>query len=193
MHSSLFRSALVLGLLSAIGPFSIDMYLPAMPDIGADLGAPETQVQMTITLYFLAFGVSQFLWGPMADAWGRKLPLLIGIGIFAVGSVLCAFAPTIGWLIAARFLQGIGGQLAVRTRNSDQLGAAAEEAGGVAFRGVDVGLRAAVHRAERRRRSGERERIGGGSGGHRKHPHRGFEQLRETQLQSCGQRVAAVA
>jgi DHA1 family bicyclomycin/chloramphenicol resistance-like MFS transporter len=109
MHSSLFRSALVLGLLSAIGPFSIDMYLPAMPDIGADLGAPETRVQMTITLYFLAFGVSQFLWGPMADAWGRKLPLLLGIGIFAVGSVLCAFAPTIGWLIAARFLQGIGG------------------------------------------------------------------------------------
>ncbi|MBP1805556.1 multidrug effflux MFS transporter [Rubellimicrobium aerolatum] len=109
MHSSLFRTALVLGLLSAIGPFSIDMYLPALPQIGADLGAAETQVQMTITLYFLAFGVSQFLWGPMADAWGRKPPLVLGICLFALGSVGCAFAPSLGWLLAARFVQGIGG------------------------------------------------------------------------------------
>lgn len=109
MHSSLFRSALVLGLLSAIGPFSIDMYLPALPDIGRDLQAPETAVQLTISLYFLAFGVSQFIWGPLADAYGRKLPLVLGILIFAVGSVACAFAPTVEWLIAARVLQGIGG------------------------------------------------------------------------------------
>jgi len=109
MHSTLFRTALVLGLLSAIGPFSIDMYLPALPQIGADLGAPETSVQMTITLYFLAFGISQFLWGPMADAYGRKLPLVLGISLFAIGAVGCAFAPTVGWLIAARILQGIGG------------------------------------------------------------------------------------
>lgn len=109
MHSTLFRSALVLGLLSAIGPFSIDMYLPALPDIATDLGAPETRVQLTITLYFLAFGVSQFLWGPMADAYGRKLPLVLGITLFGIGAVACAFAPTVGWLIAARVLQGIGG------------------------------------------------------------------------------------
>ncbi|TNC52850.1 multidrug effflux MFS transporter [Rubellimicrobium rubrum] len=109
MHSSLFRTALVLGLLSAIGPFSIDMYLPALPEIGADLGVTETQVQLTITMYFLAFGVSQFIWGPMADAYGRKLPLILGISLFAVGSVGCALAPTLGWLVAARFVQGIGG------------------------------------------------------------------------------------
>jgi DHA1 family bicyclomycin/chloramphenicol resistance-like MFS transporter len=109
MHSSLFRTALVLGLLSAIGPFSIDMYLPALPEIGADLGVPETDVQMTITLYFLAFGVSQFIWGPMADAYGRKLPLVLGISLFALGSVGCALAPSVGWLVAARFVQGIGG------------------------------------------------------------------------------------
>ncbi|WP_037279511.1 multidrug effflux MFS transporter [Rubellimicrobium mesophilum] len=109
MHSSLFRTALVLGLLSAIGPFSIDMYLPALPQIAEGLGVTETDVQMTITLYFLAFGVSQFLWGPMADAYGRKLPLILGILIFAVGAVGCALAPTIGWLVAARFVQGIGG------------------------------------------------------------------------------------
>ena len=109
MHSSLFRTALVLGLLSAIGPFSIDMYLPALTDIGLDLDVPETAVQMTITLYFLAFGISQFIWGPLADAYGRKLPLILGISLFAVGSVACALAPTLGWLVAARVVQGIGG------------------------------------------------------------------------------------
>jgi DHA1 family bicyclomycin/chloramphenicol resistance-like MFS transporter len=109
MHTSIFRTALVLGLLSAIGPFSIDMYLPALPEIGRDLGAAETTVQQTITLYFLAFGLSQFLWGPMADAWGRKPPLVLGILLFAIGSVGCALAPSAGWLMAARVVQGIGG------------------------------------------------------------------------------------
>ncbi len=109
MLSPMFRTALVLGLLSAIGPFSIDMYLPAMPQIGQDLAAPETQVQLTISLYFLAFGVAQFIWGPIADAYGRKLPLILGISLFALASVACAFAPSIEWLIAARFVQGIGG------------------------------------------------------------------------------------
>ncbi|CAA9387989.1 MAG: Multidrug resistance transporter, Bcr/CflA family [uncultured Rubellimicrobium sp.] len=108
MLSPIFRTALVLGLLSAIGPFSIDMYLPAMPQIGAELGAQETQVQQTISLYFLSFGVAQFIWGPIADAYGRRLPLILGISLFAAATVACAFAPTIGWLIAARFVQGIG-------------------------------------------------------------------------------------
>lgn len=109
MQASLFRTALVLGLLSAIGPFSIDMYLPALPEIARDLGAAETEVQRTITLYFLAFGLSQFLWGPMADAWGRKPPLVLGILLFALGSVGCALAPSAEWLTAARFVQGVGG------------------------------------------------------------------------------------
>ncbi|MBB3950776.1 multidrug effflux MFS transporter [Aureimonas jatrophae] len=108
MHATLFRSALVLGLLSAIGPFSIDMYLPAMPEIGASLGASETAVQLTITLYLLAFGVSQFLWGPLADAFGRKPPLVAGILLFIVGSVGCAFATDLDWLLAGRVVQGIG-------------------------------------------------------------------------------------
>jgi MFS transporter, DHA1 family, multidrug resistance protein len=109
MHSSLGRTAIVLGLLSAIGPFSIDMYLPALPAIGEALQVSETDVQLTITFYFLAFGVSQFVWGPMADAWGRKTPVIIGILLFAAGSVACALAPTLGWLVAARVVQGIGG------------------------------------------------------------------------------------
>jgi DHA1 family bicyclomycin/chloramphenicol resistance-like MFS transporter len=109
MHSPIFRMALMLGLLSAIGPFSIDMYLPAMPRIAEDLGTTETRVQMTISLYFLSFGVAQFLWGPIADAYGRRLPLILGVSLFALASLACAAAPTIEWLIAARFVQGIGG------------------------------------------------------------------------------------
>ncbi|GGE11381.1 Bcr/CflA family drug resistance efflux transporter [Aureimonas endophytica] len=108
MHSSLFRSALVLGLLSAVGPFSIDMYLPAMPEIGQSLGVSATAVQLSITLYLLAFGVTQFIWGPMADAYGRKPPLVAGIALFILGSIGCALAPSLGWLLAGRVVQGIG-------------------------------------------------------------------------------------
>lgn len=108
MQTSLLRSALVLGLLSAIGPFSIDMYLPAMPQIGQSLQAADTEVQLTITLFLLAFGVSQFLWGPLADAYGRKPPLVMGIALFIAGSIGCAFAPSLVWLLAGRVVQGVG-------------------------------------------------------------------------------------
>lgn len=108
MTPSFLRSALVLGLLSAVGPFAIDMFLPALPVIGAALDAPVATVQLTLTLYFVAFGLSQMIYGPLADQYGRKAPILVGLSIFAVASVLAAMAPTIGWLVAARVLQGIG-------------------------------------------------------------------------------------
>jgi DHA1 family bicyclomycin/chloramphenicol resistance-like MFS transporter len=108
MAPSLLRSALILGLLSAVGPFSIDMYLPAMPAIGESLGAPVASVQGTITAFFLAFGVSQLFYGPWADMAGRKPPLVFGLCLFAAASVACALAPDIGWLTAARFVQGLG-------------------------------------------------------------------------------------
>ncbi len=113
MPQSMFRMALILGLMSAIGPFSIDMYLPAMPEIGASLGASVAEVQLTITMYFLAFGVSQLVYGPLADAWGRRAPIMVGTVIFALGSVGCAMAPSIEWLIAFRFVQGLGGAAAM--------------------------------------------------------------------------------
>lgn len=104
----MFRSAAILGLLSCVGPFAIDMYLPAMPDIGTDLGASVAATQMTLTTFFIAFGVAQLVYGPWADQVGRKPPLYVGLTIFIIGSLGCAFAPTIGWLIASRFLQGMG-------------------------------------------------------------------------------------
>lgn len=109
MSDRILRPALILGLLSCIGPFAIDMYLPAMPMIGAALGAPITAMQTTITAYFIAFGLAQLIYGPWADKAGRKPPLYAGIAIFLLGSVICTFAPTAGWLIAGRAVQGFGG------------------------------------------------------------------------------------
>ncbi|MEY4697237.1 MAG: hypothetical protein RIT14_1665, partial [Pseudomonadota bacterium] len=105
----ILRPALVLGLLSCIGPFAIDMYLPAMPLIGADLGASVQDMQGTITAYFVAFGLAQLIYGPWADQSGRKAPLYAGIAIFLLGSILCTLAPTAGWLMAGRAVQGLGG------------------------------------------------------------------------------------
>ncbi|QQA44432.1 multidrug effflux MFS transporter [Pelagovum pacificum] len=105
---NLFKTGLVLGLLSAVGPFTIDMYLPALPEIGRDLDASVTQVQMTLSAFFIAFGLSQLFWGPWADQVGRKLPIYVGIGIFAIGTIGCALAPSIGMLVAMRVVQGVG-------------------------------------------------------------------------------------
>ncbi len=107
--SSMFRTALVLGLLSAVSPFAIDMYLPAQPNIADSLGVTTAQAQFTITAYFLTFGLTQLIWGPISDRYGRKGPLYAGLAIFLIGTVGCALAPGIGTLIAFRFLQGAGG------------------------------------------------------------------------------------
>lgn len=106
---SLMRYSLILGLVAAVGPFAIDMYLPAMPKIGADLGTSMQAVQWTIVAYFLAFGLAQLVYGPWADQSGRKPPMYAGLGLFIVGTVICALAPTIEVLIFGRFIQGVGG------------------------------------------------------------------------------------
>ncbi|MBS7697388.1 MULTISPECIES: multidrug effflux MFS transporter [unclassified Chelatococcus] len=101
-------NAIILGLLSAIGPFAIDMYLPALPAIGENLRADSNTVQLSIMAFFVALGFGQLFYGPVSDMVGRKPPLYFGITVFAVGSVGCALAPDIVTLIAFRFLQGIG-------------------------------------------------------------------------------------
>ncbi len=102
------RIAIVIGLLGMVGPFAIDMYLPALPLVTAELGASPQAVQFTLSAFFAAFGLSQLVYGPLSDRLGRKPPLYIGVGIFLVGTLACALAPTIGALIAARFVQGLG-------------------------------------------------------------------------------------
>jgi MFS transporter, DHA1 family, multidrug resistance protein len=106
---SLTSHSIILGLVAAVGPFAIDMYLPAMPAIGAELGASMQAVQWTIVAYFIAFGLAQLIYGPWADQAGRKPPLYTGLALFMAGTVVCAVAPSIGWLIAGRILQGLGG------------------------------------------------------------------------------------
>tara|TARA_R110002049_G_scaffold10127_6_gene50552 strand:+ start:20315 stop:21505 length:1191 start_codon:yes stop_codon:yes gene_type:complete len=105
----MLRSALILGLLGLVGPFAIDMYLPAMPAIAAGFGTSETAVQATITAYFIAFGLAQLIYGPWADQVGRKVPILFGLAIFIIASFGAAFAPTIEALTGWRALQGFGG------------------------------------------------------------------------------------
>ncbi|WFU00922.1 multidrug effflux MFS transporter [Rhizobium sp. CB3171] len=109
MTTSFLRYAIILGLLSAIGPFAIDMYLPALPSIGKDLAAENSVVQLSLLFFFIPFAVFQLLYGPLSDMWGRKAPLYLGIGLFAVASIGAATASNIETLIAFRFLQGIGG------------------------------------------------------------------------------------
>ncbi len=109
MSDRILRPALVLGLLSSIGPFAIDMYLPAMPEIGTALGTTVQGMQGTIVAYFIAFGLAQLIYGPWADRSGRKPPLYAGIAVFMVGSVVCTLAATVEGLILGRAIQGLGG------------------------------------------------------------------------------------
>ncbi|QDM33720.1 multidrug effflux MFS transporter [Tardiphaga sp. vice352] len=106
--TSFTRNAIVLGLLSAVGPFAIDMYLPALPAITADLKTTTAATQLTLTVFFIAFGLCQIVYGPLSDVYGRKAPLYAGLVLFTLGSIGCALAPGIGALIAFRFIQGLG-------------------------------------------------------------------------------------
>lgn len=104
---------LILGSLSAIGPLSIDMYLPALPTITDELATAPSRVQLTLTACLVGISLGQVLAGPLSDSRGRRLPLLIGVGGYAVASLLCAFAPGVGALIALRLLQGVMGGAAL--------------------------------------------------------------------------------
>ena len=98
---------LLLALLLGLQPVTSDLYLPALPVITEGFGASMGQAQLTLTALLLAFGLSQLVWGPMSDRFGRRPILLWGMAAFTLASVACAFAPSMAWLIAGRTLQGI--------------------------------------------------------------------------------------
>lgn len=100
---------LVLGALSAIGPLTIDTYLPALPQLSAELGATDVQAQTTITGLLVGLGLGQLVIGPLSDAFGRRRPLLFGLTAHAAASILCALAPSITMLAITRTLQGLAG------------------------------------------------------------------------------------
>jgi DHA1 family bicyclomycin/chloramphenicol resistance-like MFS transporter len=108
MQSKSSHHALVLGLLSAVGLFALDMYLPALPTISENLKADSHAVQASLISFFAAMAVSQIVYGPLSDMFGRKRPLYVGLCLYLIGSIGCALSPSIEWLVAFRFLQGMG-------------------------------------------------------------------------------------
>ncbi len=103
-----FRIVLVLGLLTALGPLTIDMYLPSLPAITADLHTTAAAVQLTLTGTLVGLALGQLLVGPLSDAFGRRIPLLAGTAVHVLASVLCVIAPNVATLGALRILQGLG-------------------------------------------------------------------------------------
>ena len=98
---------LILALLLGLQPVTTDLYLPALPAITQGFGAGMGQAQLTLTALLLAFGLSQLVWGPLSDRFGRRPILLWGMGAYTLASVACALAPDMAWLIAGRTVQGI--------------------------------------------------------------------------------------
>ncbi len=99
----------ILGTLSAIGPFSIDMYLPGFPAIAADLHTTVAQVSLSLSSFFIGISFGQLLYGPLLDRYGRKNPLYFGLTLYILASIGCAMAKSVDVLIALRFLQALGG------------------------------------------------------------------------------------
>lgn len=101
-----FKLALLLGSLAALGPLTIDMYLPSFPTITNEFSTNPSLIQFSLTSCLLGLGIGQLIIGPMSDVQGRRQPLLIFLGLYFIASLACAFAPTVSLFIGARFIQG---------------------------------------------------------------------------------------
>ncbi|WP_018680972.1 multidrug effflux MFS transporter [Actinokineospora enzanensis] len=110
---SLRRVAIVLGLLEMFGPISMDLYMPALPELADQLHTSQSLAQATMSACMLGLALGQLVVGPLSDRLGRRRPLLVGVGLFAVLSVVCAITPNIELLLAARFFQGLSGSAGI--------------------------------------------------------------------------------
>ncbi len=99
---------LILGSMTALGPFSIDMYLPGFAEIAKDLNTSVANVSMTLSSYFVGISAGQLLYGPLLDRFGRKKPLFIGLLIYILASLGCVFVTDINTFIGLRFIQAVG-------------------------------------------------------------------------------------
>jgi len=104
-----FALTALLAMLSTLGPFATDMYLPSLPDIARVLQAPTAQVQLTVSSYLIGFAAGQVVYGPLSDRRGRRPILLAALALYLASSLSCAATQSVGPLIAGRFLQGVGG------------------------------------------------------------------------------------
>jgi len=100
---------LLLGILAAIGPFTIDMYLPAFGKIANSLGTDEARVAFTLTSYFFGIAIGQLIYGPIVDKYGRKKPLLFGLFLYTLAAIGCAVSYSIEMMIVMRLFQALGG------------------------------------------------------------------------------------
>src|SRR4051812_30049390 len=98
---------LILGSLTALGPFSIDMYLPGFTAIAADLHTTVNKVSLSLSSYFIGISAGQLLYGPLLDRFGRKRPLYIGLSVYILASLGCALTADIDVFIALRFVQAV--------------------------------------------------------------------------------------
>jgi DHA1 family bicyclomycin/chloramphenicol resistance-like MFS transporter len=105
--------AVVLSLLTIFAPISMDIYLPVLPALTAELGAATSAAQLTITACLLGLAIGQLIAGPVSDRYGRRRPLLIGVAAYIVFSVVCAVSPSVETLIVARFVQGLAGAVGI--------------------------------------------------------------------------------
>lgn len=103
------RLLVTLGALSAVGPLSLDLYLPVLPELADDLGTTDALGQLTMSLCMVGLATGQLFAGPLSDRTGRRVPLLVGALLYAVASALCALAPNIWTLVVLRLLQGLAG------------------------------------------------------------------------------------
>lgn len=103
-----FFLILILGSLTALGPFSIDMYLPGFPAIARDLNTTAAKVSQTLSGYFVGISLGQLLYGPLLDRFGRKKPLFIGLAVYILASAGCALATSVEQLIVLRIIQAVG-------------------------------------------------------------------------------------
>lgn len=99
---------LLLGTLTAFGALTIDLYLPTLPRIARDFDVSAAAVQLTFSFFFIGMAVGQLFYGPLSDRVGRRPAILLGCAVYVVASLACAFAPSIGWLVAGRFAQALG-------------------------------------------------------------------------------------
>lgn len=107
------RLTILLGALSSFGPLSIDMYLPALPALGADLNAASSAVQLTLTASTVGLGLGQLVAGSLSDIFGRRHPLLVGLALYVVFSIACALAPNVVLLVLFRFIQAVAGSAGI--------------------------------------------------------------------------------
>jgi len=100
---------IILGSLAMMGPLTIDMYLPALPKVVTDFDTTPSYVQLSLTFYLIGLALGQLLAGPISDVRGRRTPMMVGLIVYALSSLLCAFSPNIWTLIILRMIQGLSG------------------------------------------------------------------------------------